>query len=203
MIRESPCTFRPRAGHYFAANRLPGTNDQTDGFWRRFIVLKFNRSFKGDPGRDPAVSSKLLAERPAIVCWLIDGAKGLIDAREYTIPNSHEAALSEWRRNADHIALFVESETRPVLADESTTAGVSATQLYTTYRAWAQANGHRAEASNKFGVRMRELGFGARHTRHGNRYPVTLGQSEEPSVTDREEQVTESGSRTSRGVTHA
>lgn len=67
VIRESPIIFRPRAGHYFAANRLPGTSDQSEGFWRRLIVLTFNGSFEGDPTRDPEMGAKVMAERPTIV----------------------------------------------------------------------------------------------------------------------------------------
>jgi len=92
IIRESPMTFRPKAGHYFAANRLPGTSDQTEGFWRRFVVLTFNRNLKDDPTRDPEIVSKLLTELPEIVSWLLEGAARLIRAKAYTIPSSHHAA---------------------------------------------------------------------------------------------------------------
>ena len=73
--------------------------DRTDGFWRRFVILTFNRSFKGDPNRDPNIAESILAaERPAIVSWFIDGAVRLLKARGYTIPPSHEAAAMEAQR---------------------------------------------------------------------------------------------------------
>ena len=75
---EASFRFRPRAGHFFACNRLPATNDQSRGFWRRFIVIKFNRSFEADPTRDPHIAEKILVdERPGVLAWLVEGARRL------------------------------------------------------------------------------------------------------------------------------
>lgn len=169
MIYEAPVMFRPTAGHYFAANKLPGSTDHTDGFWRRPVVLTFNRSFKTDPTRDPEIHTRILAtERPAIVSWLIAGAARLVKSTRYTIPPSHEAALAKWRKEADQVALFVAAETR---ADGR---GTGAADLYSAYVAWAQRNGHRAVASNTFGQRMQLLELASRRTKHGARYPVSI-----------------------------
>lgn len=170
VIRESPIMFRPKAGHFFAANKLPGTTDQSEGFWRRFVVLTFNRSFENDPGRDPNLVPKLLEEKAAIVSWLLDGAERLIRQKSYTIPASHHAAMAAWRRNADQVALFVESELRPTREREHGTAGAA---LYSAYREWCERNGHRYTlASNRFAERMQALDLGARKTKAGMVYPV-------------------------------
>lgn len=170
IIRESPVMFRPTAGHYFAANKLPGSTDHTDGFWRRPVVLTFNRSFKTDPTRDPEIHTRIIAaEQPAIVSWLVAGAARLVQATRYTIPPSHEAALAKWRKEADQVALFVEADTRP-----DNGRGTGAADLYGAYAVWAQRNGHRAVASNTFGQRMQLLGLASRRTKHGARYPVSI-----------------------------
>lgn len=172
IIRESPLMLRPIAGHYFAANRLPGTTDQTEGFWRRFVVVAFNRSFKGDPARDPHIVEKILAsERAGIVAWMLEGAERLIRARDYTIPESHHRALADWRKNADQVALFVDACTRMAAANER---GERAAVLYERYRRWAERNGHRAVASNSFGQRLRLLGLAAVKREDANRYPLVL-----------------------------
>jgi P4 family phage/plasmid primase-like protien len=172
LIREAPTTFRPRAGHYFAANRLPGTSDQSEGFWRRFVVLTFNRSFKGDPERDPDIVTKILAERPAIVGWMLDGAARLVQAKDYTIPRSHHAALAEWRKNADQVACFIEAEMRPLAVDDPLAWGTTGASLYSAYAEWCRTNGHRALASNRFAERMKGLGLAATKTKRGMVYPV-------------------------------
>ncbi|HEY1695818.1 MAG TPA: phage/plasmid primase, P4 family [Polyangiaceae bacterium] len=167
-IRQAPFTFRPRAGHAFAANRLPGTNDQTEGFWRRLVVLRFNRSFTNDPERDPHIADKIVAaELPRIVAFLLEGAVRLLREREYTLPASHRRELETWRRSADQVALFLADETEPV----DTSVGTAASEAYRAYRQWTDRNGHRAVSSTKFGMRLRELGKPAEHCREGNVYP--------------------------------
>lgn len=175
-IRQAPITFRPKAGHYFAANRLPGTNDQTLGFWRRFLVATFNRNFTNDPVRNARIAEEIIeAERPAIVRWFLEGGVRLLRERDYTIPESHHAAMAAWRRIADPVALFVEEQTEPCQAIE----GSQAAWLYTNFRNWAERNGHRVMSSTKFGMRMAALERGAEHFDTGNRYPVRLKAPED------------------------
>jgi P4 family phage/plasmid primase-like protien len=170
-IQQAPFTFRPTAGHLFAANHLPGTRDQTHGFWRRFLVLCFNRDFTGDPERNPHIADEILAaERPAIVAWLLEGAARLMRQRDYTVPPSHDAALAEWRRTADSVLLFVHAVTEPCLVSE----GTAAAALYAKFRAWSEQNGHRPMSSTKFGTRMKDHGLGAQHERGGNVYPLRV-----------------------------
>lgn len=182
VIRESPLMFRPRAGHFFAANRLPGTSDQTEGFWRRFVVLLFNRSFVNDPARDAEMGAKLLSERAEIVSWLVEGAARLVQTGHYTIPSSHHEAVAVWRRNADQVALFVDADLRPLDHDESLAWGTSGAALYQAYVLWCSSNGHRALASNRFAERMKGLGHAATKTRRGMIYPVVRLSEAERAV---------------------
>lgn len=182
IIRESPVMFRPIAGHYFAANNLPGSPDQTEGFWRRPVVVTFNRSFKTDPTRDPDIANKILAEEtPKIISWLIDGAVRLMASGAYTIPESHHLALAAWRKNADQVALFVDDETRP-----DASGSVTAAELYASYLRWAERNRHRALASNSFGRRMKLLGHEPVKTMRGWHYllkfPTAADRAHEDTV---------------------
>ncbi len=171
-IREAPFQFRPSAGHYFAANRLPGTRDMTDGFWRRIVVVRFGRSFKDDPTRDPHVARSIIAaELPGVVSWMVQGAVRLLRSRAFTLPPSHIAELEAWRRNADPVALFVNECTRALEEGE---LGHQARDLYAAHRKWAQENGYHAVAANKFGERMALLGRASRKHQDCNRYPVRL-----------------------------
>jgi phage/plasmid-associated DNA primase len=90
--------------------------------------------------------------------------------RDYTIPPSHDAALTDWRRTADPVALFVHDGTEPCLVGE----GIAASTLYEKFVAWSERNRHRPMSSTKFGMRMKDLGIGAEHARGGNVYPVRV-----------------------------
>lgn len=202
-IRQAPITFSPIAGHMFAANKLPGTNDQSDGFWRRILVLTFNRSFANDAECNPRIATEIIeAELPAVVSWMLQGAVRLFAEGSYTLPASHHAALAEWRRNADQIALFVESEVRVLRESEPQAWGVYAADLYAAYQRWCASNGHRPMASNKFGGRMRELGHESKKTSTGWRYHLAFLSAAERrgQVTDSDPRVTDHASPESREV---
>jgi P4 family phage/plasmid primase-like protien len=176
-IREAPFTFRPIAGHLFAANRLPGTNDQSEGFWRRLIVVRYNRNFARDPECDPQIAEKVItAELPLVVAWMLEGAARIMREKAHTLPASHVVELDAWRASADQVRAFVEE----CCSADKLGFGTSATTVYENYRMWSQRNGHRPVASNKFGMRMRAMGKAALHGRTGNVYPVALTGSEGP-----------------------
>lgn len=177
-IRQAPFTFRPVAGHVYAANRLPGTTDQTHGFWRRILVITFNRIFAEDE-QNPRLAEEILeTERPAIVAWLLAGAQRVLASGSYTVPDSAAQAKDRWRALADQVRAFSEDTTAPLPLDTPTHDWTAAEQLYRAYRAWADRNGHRPVASRTFGERMRLLGLGSKRTNRGAVYPVRIAETE-------------------------
>lgn len=176
-IREAPFRFSPRAGHVFAANRLPRTSDSTHGFWRRFIVITFARVVPDEKQIQNLAARILAAERPAIVCWALEGAARALLQGGYTIPASSRKSLEEWRSDADPLRRFlVECARKP--AEGQT--GARGKEVYAAYKAWCRENGDRALAQNVFGSRLRSAGFGSHHTDKGWVYPFVLSGSGEP-----------------------
>lgn len=171
-IREAPFEFRPIAGHLFAANRLPGTPDHSHGFWRRPLVVTFNRTFT-PAEQDAGLAEAIVAtEVPGVVRWALQGAVRLMQRGRYLEPASSLEAVAAWRRTADPVALFIDECTVPLPPAAPITEGVAAAQLYQGFRHWCVENGHRPMASNKFGQRMGLLSKESKHTAKGNRYPV-------------------------------
>ncbi len=167
--------FRSKAGQLLNANRLPGTNDQTHGFFRRFGIVEFNRSFTNDPTRDVNMANKIVeAERPQVASWLIAGAVRLLARGAYVLPASHAAAMRQWQMNVDQVRAFLADQTHPCAPGEK---GTGASMLYARYTAWAEGNGHKPVSSTKLGVRLRELRYGSVHTKAGNRYPIAFGRA--------------------------
>lgn len=160
---EKPFSYRPIAGHIYACNRLPGTTDQSHGFWRRFIVLKYGKTFAVDSG----FSEGIIADVAGTVGWALAGVPELLARARFDVPVSSDALKREWRMSSDQVAVFFEETLEPS-ADE----WIQSRELYRLYKEWATENGHRAMASNKFGERMHLLGYPARHTRTGNVYDV-------------------------------
>lgn len=186
-IREAPVDFKPRAAHLFAANGYPKFSDSSHGFWRRPIVITFNRRFTGDPERKVGLADEIVREeRAEIVCWLVrQGAKALARGG-YIEPKSHFAALNEWRGETDAVFEFVEEKlvvTKHKVASRINGWGVPS-ELYKSFCMWAQATGHREMSSTAFGRRLTELGYADVKT-NGVRYrPLRLIVKDETKNAD-------------------
>lgn len=169
-IRCEPFDFRPVAGHLYSANPpLPGTSDQSDGFWRRPLMLTFNRVFERDEQVPDLEESIIAAELPDDVSWFIAGGARALAARQLTIPPSHHEALDRWRHAADQVRAFVRARTAAIEASEPASNGTTGTELFASYREWATETHHRnLYSGNRFGERARALIANAEV--HGVRY---------------------------------
>ncbi len=176
-IRKDPFSFRPIAGHIYAANRLPGTTDQSHGFWRRILVMAFLRIF-AEHEQNPNLADEIIStETPAIVAWILRGAQRLLAQGTYTVPQSTKDALEKWRTQADQVRAFVDAWCKRLPDDARLSDGTQPDALYRSYRGWSSENGHRPVASNTFGERMRLLGLGSRSDGSARWYPVQLARS--------------------------
>jgi len=164
--------FRPRAGHIFAANSLPATNDQSDGFWRRFLIVPFDRNMEKAAVHRRGIAQQIVrAEQPAIVGWALEGAARVQRQRGYTESVSSTRLVAQWRRDTDSVLLFLETE-----CVKEPNPSTSATILYQRYRIWAVECGFRPVSLTVFGKRAKQSGYKIKHTHVGNLYQLRLIQ---------------------------
>ncbi len=147
-----PFTLLPRAGHLFACNGLPGTRDQSGGYWRRWLVLPFERTFK-EHEQDRGLEAALAAELAGIAARVL-AAAGKLRARGYLItPDASAEAKELWQLETDTVRQWVRD-----CAEPDPAAHTKLPDLYPTFKGWATANGHVPMASNKFGAALERLG---------------------------------------------
>lgn len=104
--------FKPIAAHWFASNFLPKSEDTSDGFVRRWLILEFNRVVP-DAERIRDYSQVLIAEeREAIAAWAVQGLRRLLAKGDYTQPSSHLFKLKQIKRTNNSVAAFLESSTK-------------------------------------------------------------------------------------------
>lgn len=167
-----PYGFTPIAGHLFSANSLPGTIDNSHGFWRRFLVLTFNRDFGLDPDRDTksGIKGRLRREAPGIMAWALAGASRLIRRGGYTLPKSHGAALREWRLDEDSVAAFADDCCR----DTEQRYGATLGDLHAAFKRWCKGRGRKPVTDRKLAKRLRQLGKKQDRTEGGARFGMLI-----------------------------
>jgi putative DNA primase/helicase len=157
--------FEPTHKLWLAANRKPRVKDTSAGFWRRVLLIPFNRQFTGRDA-DPELTTKLRAEAEGILAWAVRGAQEW-QAMGLTPPATVSAAVQEYRRENDPLAAFLDA--RCVILP---TAHAGATELYEEYRDWAEAEGVAERYIRSQNGLGRELGerFTRHRTKHGTVY---------------------------------
>ena len=177
--------YRPIAGHVFPI-QLIASAELTTAFFRRFIIIRYNRTFEGDPNRDLNLAQKIIAsELPGLVRYLIDGCARLRAQGAYTIPASHQKETAQWRMDSDTVMSFVAATCvkslfeEPKDRHEDTKRTLDrhdwtySSALYESYEKWCDVNGHRKPvASNRFGERLKKLGIGWHRTEKGMLYGI-------------------------------
>jgi len=170
---EAPFTLVPEAGHIFACNELPGTRDQSRGFWRRFAVIPCTRSFQAHEEVKDIDRLVVREELAGIAAWALEGAARLQREGRYTTPRTSEEAKAEWQADSDQVRQWVAARCAVLPPGTSSWREASLEKLYPDYRLWAQANGHTAVASARFGARLKALGLEHR-TKMARLYRVEL-----------------------------
>jgi putative DNA primase/helicase len=160
---KAAISFEPTHKLVIAGNHAPIVTDDSDGLWRRMILLKFTQKFEGKD-RDPDLPAKLRTESAGIFnLWL----KGFADwyKRSLMIPDSLLRATNGYRNEQDLLEQFIKEEC-VVGPDESCTNQT----LKHRYFAWCEDNNSKALSGHRFSRKLTERGFridDSKRTRQG------------------------------------
>ena len=138
-VYQPAVSFRPAALHLFSANDPPETEDQSGGYWRRWLVLPFDKVVPVERRR-PGLAAELIAEAlPEVAAWALAGAVRAIARGALAEPSASAEAMTEWRDSSDSVALWWSDE----LGDFAPGQFMATTTLYARYAAWAEKAGYR------------------------------------------------------------
>jgi phage/plasmid-associated DNA primase len=202
--------FRAITGLVFPIQVSAGA-ELTEAFFRRFILIRYNRRFHHEKKRILDLAEKIItAELPGVVAWMLEGAARLMKQGKYTMPKSHGDEESRWKLAADTVHAFLESMYTRSLFEAPRKQGYDedgrpngqevrmhdwtpSIDLYDEYRKWGERSGHRKlVATQEFKRRVEAIGYPCVHTRAGNYYGVRL--------ISRAIELSEKAARASRGL---
>lgn len=151
--------FCPQCVHWFASNHTPKTEDSSEGFNRRWLILEFNRPVPPEE-REIDLGDRIVSEeREAIVAWAVQAMMRLKENSEYTLPRSHKQLIREVAQENNSVLFFMqESPKIRVVSGSKTTPRISENKLYNEYWAFCLGpGGAKPVGSRVFRGRMREL----------------------------------------------
>jgi putative DNA primase/helicase len=164
---ENAFVFKPTAAHVFAANTLPAVADSSDGFWRRWLVIQFNRTFTRADAK-PGLAEEIVREELGLIAsWLIDAAAAVWQRGYFSETEEIAARRRAWRGESDAIQMFLtdlmEDDSfgfsRPDDADDDEGLFVENGALYAKYQIWSQMTGLRTRGQTTLSRELARMGI--------------------------------------------
>lgn len=157
-LYQETVQMRPTAAHMFSANDLPKSPDLSAGFYRRWLIVNFGRTFGAEDSRPrEELLSELVSELPGIAMWALVGSKNLRERKAgFLQPRSSKMIVGEWSANNNIVQQFTIQATDHVQDGD---AWVRSGELYEAYKDWSRHNGHAVMSSTLFYQRLRALHY--------------------------------------------
>lgn len=142
----------------FNANTLPSDTEQSEAYFRRFVIIPFKVQIP-EAQQDKGLAKRIIAnELPGVFAWVIAGLERLLQRGNLSACAEAEALLLQYRRESDTVVQFIEEgdDGRYV---PSLCEYVKQEELYLRYRTFCSEGGFRPVSVRKFKERLEKIGF--------------------------------------------
>jgi len=153
--------YRPQFTLWISGNHKPVPGDSYS-IWRRLILIPFDVRFSEDK-QDKNLTDKLRSELPGILNWAIDGCLEWQD-EGLTTPKIILDATKEYQTEMDRINSWMEDCCSNNASNHNS---VKASDLYKSYKRWADDNGEWCMNQRILGTKLAERGFQKRRESRG------------------------------------
>ncbi|MFN5422517.1 MAG: phage/plasmid primase, P4 family [bacterium] len=139
----------------FNTNVLPKDAEMTSGFFRRFIIIPFEKTIPVEK-RNPKLAQEIIqTELPGIFNWVLEGLHRLIAQKGFTHSAGIDQMVDKYRKQSDSVALFIEDIGLMV----STSDILPLKEIYDLYRDYCKDNGLVSCSNRVFSERLGQHGF--------------------------------------------
>lgn len=160
---KDPFAFTPSRTLVLYTNHLPRVGANDDGIWRRLVVIPFNAKITGSSDIKNYADHLYLKAGPAIMKWIIEGAKAAIDADYRTRePQAVRDAIDAYREDNDWLGQFLDE---CCIIDK--TLNTKSGDLYQAYRSYCVLNGEYTRSTTDFYSSIDKAGLDRHKTKKG------------------------------------
>jgi putative DNA primase/helicase len=139
----------------FAMNDLPICKDKSDGFYRRLIIIPFNKKFKGS-AIDVDLSEKLKLEADGIFMFALKGLQRLNLQKGFTKSIEVDNKIEEYKAESNPVFQFI-TDNYVINNDEN--KYILSNGLYEHYVVWCKSNGYKPLNNVNFGKELKRLNY--------------------------------------------
>lgn len=134
----------------FNANTLPSLTEQTEGFYRRFLIIPFEQTIQASE-KDPRLAHKIISnELPGVMNWILEGMRRIRLQEKFSPCSKSDECLKAYKLNSDNVAMFLADECYSPSKDGNIPKG----DFYDIYRDYCFSNGYKACGKQNFTKRL-------------------------------------------------
>jgi putative DNA primase/helicase len=134
----------------FNCNNLPKDVEQTEAYFRRFLIIPFNVTIP-EHEQDKQLAKKIIdAELPGVFNWVLDGLKRLLAQKKFTDSDIIRQTRAQYEKESDSARLFLEEANYTPSFEEY----IAIKELYRQYQQFCQENGYTRLNSLDFKKRL-------------------------------------------------
>lgn len=147
------------AGNYakliFNANNLPQDIEQTEGYFRRFLIIPFEVTISKEK-QDKELSKKIIEhELPGVFNWILEGLRRLIKYKKFSYCKEIENIESQFRFESDSVQMFLKEGSYTPDFENS----LSLKDVHQRYKVFCIEDGYRPVSNKILKKRMSKIGY--------------------------------------------
>lgn len=159
-----PFEVRNYAKMIFNANELPKDTEQTNAFFRRFLIVPFLETIP-EAEQDKELHRKIIeSELAGVFLWVLDGLARLLSNKKFTDCRIAAETLKQYQVESDSVQMFLSDNEYQPSNDEKCLLK----ELYSKYKVYCYEDGYRACGNKTFAERLRKKQFNIHKS--GERY---------------------------------
>jgi P4 family phage/plasmid primase-like protien len=155
-------SVKPEAGNWFNSNFFPCTKDQSDAFFRRWIIFHFLKSTPQELQDSQLVKRIIDEELPSILALALEGIKIYLFFGSYIyFSEEHKECMAKWRNDSNTVKAWLNDDDSDILIRDVRHRNIKPirkTFAFRSYSDWCKSNNRKAYSSSNFAEFMEDLG---------------------------------------------
>jgi len=148
----------------FNCNELPKDVEQTNAYFRRFLILPFKVVIPENE-QDKQLAQKIIHnELPGVFNWVLEGLTRLLANKNFTYSETVSLQLEDYKKQSDSVKMFVEEENYITSLKDSKPLK----EVYNEYRTYCIDSGYRPCSKRTVSERLRVMGYLIERKNYGN-----------------------------------
>lgn len=151
----------------FNSNELPKDVEQTEAFFRRFLIVPFEVTIPEDRQNKNLAKQIISEELPGVLNWVLQGLNRILKNEKFSRCTIIEERLKSYRSESDSVYLFTEEKGYTPAKNYTSDFQKTQKELYKEYRDFCKDDGYRPLSNRNFAVRLDKLGYERKRTKKG------------------------------------